>query len=432
MKKFCFIVVVVVFLFSGMTLFAGGEQEAKKAKEETGEKPSVEVLHWWTSGGEAAALRVLKEKLEEQGIEWVDAPVAGGSGEQAMTALRSRVTAGNPPAAVQMLGYNIRDWAKQGVLANLNDLAEKENWGEVIPEAIQKFSKYEGQWIAAPVNIHSSNWVWGNKKILDEIGVEAPIRSWDEYVSAMQKAQDAGYIGLAHGGKPWQTATAFDAVVISVGGPEFYRAAFIEQSQEALKSDQMVEAFRRMKTLRGFVDENFSGRDWNLATAMVIEGDALFQMMGDWAKGEFFNADKKVGEDFVGFRSPGNLGTVTFNSDQFVMFEVEESKRPAQQAMAAAVMDPEFQIAFNTRKGSVPARMDVSMEEFTSIGKKGMEQVREAAKNGTLMGSMSQKHVPIPVMQAIYDVVSAHFNGQYSGPEEAAQKLAQAVKQAQE
>ena len=38
----------------------------------------IEVLHWWTSGGEAAALGILKERLKEEGIDWKDMPVAGG------------------------------------------------------------------------------------------------------------------------------------------------------------------------------------------------------------------------------------------------------------------------------------------------------------------------------------------------------------------
>ena len=63
----------------------------------------VEVLHWWTAGGEAAALNVLKQDLEGQGITWRDMPVAGGGGEAAMTALRARVTAGDAPTAVQVL-----------------------------------------------------------------------------------------------------------------------------------------------------------------------------------------------------------------------------------------------------------------------------------------------------------------------------------------
>ena len=90
---------------------------------------NVEVLHWWTSGGEAAALNVLKEDLQKQGIGWEDMPVAGGGGTQAMTVLRARVTSGNAPTAVQMLGFDITDWAKEGALADLNPIAEEENWG---------------------------------------------------------------------------------------------------------------------------------------------------------------------------------------------------------------------------------------------------------------------------------------------------------------
>src|SRR6185436_12441652 len=144
----------------------------------------VEVLHWWTSGGEAAALDVLKKQLESQGVAWKDMPVAGGGGEQAMTALRARVTAGDPPTAVQLLGFDIIDWAKQGVAGDLNSVAEKEGWDKVVPTALQNFSKYDGKWIAAPVNVHSTNWVWISKKALDAAGGKAP-ESWDELVAVL-------------------------------------------------------------------------------------------------------------------------------------------------------------------------------------------------------------------------------------------------------
>ena len=94
----------------------------------------VEVVHWWTSGGEAAALNVLKENLQKQGITWKDTPIAGGGGTQAMTVLRARVTAGNIPTAVQMLGFDIQDWAALGSLADLNEVASKEGWDKVVPE----------------------------------------------------------------------------------------------------------------------------------------------------------------------------------------------------------------------------------------------------------------------------------------------------------
>jgi glucose/mannose transport system substrate-binding protein len=286
----------------------------------------VEVLHWWTSGGEAAAVGTLRDALADGGVGWVDMPVAGGGGSDAMTVLRARVTAGDPPTAVQMLGFSIQDWAAEGALANLDDLAAEQGWADVVPAALQRFSTYDGHWVAAPVNVHSTNWVWANTALMEELGIEQPT-SWDEFVAAMQAAQDAGYTALAHGGQAWQDATIFDSMVMGVGGPDFYQASMVDLDPEALGSDMMVEAFQRMETLRGFVDDNFSGRDWNLASAMVINGEALFQIMGDWAKGEFVNAGQTAGEEFTCFRVPGTEGTVTFNSDQFAMFNVTDEPR---------------------------------------------------------------------------------------------------------
>src|SRR5262245_48354812 len=97
----------------------------------------VEVVHWWTSGGEAAGLAVLRKAVEAKGVTWKDAPIAGGGGSQAMTVLQARVTAHNPPTASQMLGFDVQDWAEQGVLGNLNDVAQKEGWDKVIPAALQ-------------------------------------------------------------------------------------------------------------------------------------------------------------------------------------------------------------------------------------------------------------------------------------------------------
>ena len=390
----------------------------------------VEVLHWWTSGGEAAALNVLKEDLQGQGIGWNDMPVAGGGGEQAMTTLRARVTAGNPPTAVQMLGFDILDWAAEGALGNLDDVAEAEGWDAVVPEALQAFAKYDGHWISAPVNVHSTNWVWANKAILDELGIDQP-SDWEGFVSAMQQVHDAGKVALAHGGQAWQEATMFDGIVLSAGGPDFYRQAFIDLDVDALGSDTMVEVINRMATLRSFVDDNFSGRDWNLASAMVINGEAAFQIMGDWAKGEFLNAGKTPGEDFICFRVPGSAGSVAFNSDQFAMFNVtDEGAREAQAKMASAIMSPSFQSAFNVVKGSVPARTDVPNDDFDACGKKGMVELAAAADNGTLLGSVAHGHANrAAVKNAIYDVVTAHFNGEYDA-ETAAEELANAVEAA--
>jgi glucose/mannose transport system substrate-binding protein len=390
----------------------------------------VEVLHWWTAGGEAAALQVLTQDLQRQGITWKDMPVAGGGGTQAMTVLRARVTSRNPPTAVQLVGFDLLDWAAEGVLADLSELALAEHWDAVIPPALQRFSRYNGRWIAAPVNFHSVNWLWANKGVLDAAGVAVP-QTWDEFIAALEKVRRSGKIPLAHGGQAWQEATTFDSVVLATGGPEFYRRALIDLDAAALESDTMRTVFARMAELRAYVDDNFSGRDWNLATAMVVNGSAAFQIMGDWAKGEFLRAGQVPGREFLCVRFPGTQGTVIFNSDQFAMFAVDASKLPAQRELAKVIMSPEFQAAFNVIKGSVPARTDVPGAAFDECGRQGIADVAKASANGTLLGSMSQGHsVPAATKNAIYDVVTAHFNGEYDAAT-AVEELALAIELAQ-
>jgi glucose/mannose transport system substrate-binding protein len=402
-------------------LFAGAAQaEVKQVKE-------VQMVHWWTSGGEAAALNVLKQNLAKEGYAWKDVPIAGGGGEQAMTALRAMVTAGNVPTAVQMLGFAIADWAEQGALADLTPVASKEGWDKVIPAALQKFAKYDGKWVAAPVNVHSVNWIWVNKAVMDKIGGKQPT-NWDEFIALLDKAKAAGVTPLAQGGQGWQEATMFDSVVISTGGLDFYKKAFIDLDQSALSSATMKTAFERLAKLRTYTDPNFSGRDWNLATAMVIKGDALLQVMGDWAKGEFINAKKAPGTDFLCYRFPGTQGDVAFNSDMFAMFKVGPERQEAQFALASATENPEFQSSFNVVKGSVPARTDVPDTAFDACGKKGIADLKEAVANNTLVGSMAQGYgQPAAIQAAYHEVVDKFFNGQIASADDAVKQLVDAI-----
>lgn len=389
---------------------------------------SVEVLHWWTSGGEAAALGVLKSNLEVQGVKWNDMPVAGGGGEQAMTAVRARVTSGNPPAAVQMQGFDIQDWAKQGALTDLNAIAAKEGWDKTVPQALQRFSKYNGKWVAAPVNVHSTNWVWANKEVMAKAGITQEPKTWDEFISDLDKVQKAGFVALAHGGQPWQDATLFDGVLLSTAGQDFYRKAMVDLDPAALNSPTMVKAFDRMSQLHKYVDKDFSGRDWNVASGMVISGKAGFQIMGDWAKGEFVNAKKVAMKDFTCFRTPGTQGSVTFLADQFALFKVGADKVPAQMKLASAILDPGFQSAFNVVKGSAPARTDVSDAAFDDCGKKAIKDLAEANKTNRLVGSMAHGYtVPASIKNAFFDVITRQFNGSIDS-KKAAAEMASAAK----
>ena len=387
----------------------------------------VQMLHWWTSGGEAAALNVLKQDLAKEGYAWKDVPVAGGGGEAAMTTLKAMVAAGNPPTASQILGYFALDYAEAGKLGDITELAKKEGWDKTIPAALQKFTTTDGKWGAVPVNIHSVNWIWINKAVMEKIGCTEP-KTFDDFVALLDKAKAAGVIPLALGGQPWQEATMFDSVVASTGGIDFYKKAFIDLDESALTSDTMKKAFDNLAKLRDYTDPNYAGRDWNLATAMVIKGDALVQVMGDWAKGEFRAANKEAGKDFLCYRFPGTDGDVIYNTDMFAMFDVSDDRKAAQLALADATMSPSFQSAFNVVKGSVPARMDVPDTDFDMCGKKGIADVKAANSNGKFVGSMAQNYAQPPAVAGAYhDVVTKFFHGEIKTPDDAVKELVAAL-----
>ncbi|WP_108500802.1 ABC transporter substrate-binding protein [Paracoccus indicus] len=388
-------------------------------------EPTAEVLHWWTSGGEAKSVAVLQDQFKAEGGTWTDMPVAGGGGDAAMTALRARVLSGNAPTAVQLKGPAIQEWYEETGLADISAVADENNWADVLPAQIAEHMKCEGQWCAAPVNVHRVNWLWGNKQILDEHGIEMPT-TWDEFNAAAEKLQEAGVTPLAHGGQAWQDATIFETVVLGLGGPEFFQKALVDLDPEALQSDTMKQVFDEMRTIRGYVDDNFSGRDWNLATAMVMNGEAAFQIMGDWAKGEFLAAGKEPGTDFVCAQTPGE--GFLYNVDSFAFFELDgEDKQQGQALLAKLIMGPEFQKTFNLNKGSIPARTDVALDDFDSCAVESNKAMNAGAEDGSLLPSyahgMALRGAPAG---AITDVVTAHFNSDMSS-DDAVQQLVDAV-----
>ena len=201
---------------------------------------TVEVLHWWTSGGEAKAVGELKSAFEAQGGTWVDSPIAGGGGDAAMTALRARVVAGNPPTAVQLKGPGIQEWANEGSLNDVDDVAKSEGWDAVLPPVLADIMKYQGKYVAAPVNIHRVDWIWANPEVLAKVGVTEVPGTWDEFNAVADKLKAAGITPLAHGGQPWQDATLFEVVALGVGGADFYRSALVNLDKTALTSDTMT------------------------------------------------------------------------------------------------------------------------------------------------------------------------------------------------
>jgi glucose/mannose transport system substrate-binding protein len=413
--------ILLAMIFCAGLLFAGGK--AEKAGE-------VEVLHWWTSGGEAASVAVLKELLEKEGHKWKDFAVAGGGGDQAMTVLRSRAVAGNPPTAAQVKGPQIQDWAEEGFLTNLDDVAKAEKWDTLIPKVIADIMKYQGHYVAVPVNVHRINWMWVNPKVFEKAGAKIP-KTWAEFEEAAKKIKAAGLIPVAWGGQPWQEATVFETIVAGVGGTDFYKKTMVEADPEAMNSPTMIKCLETLKMIKQYTDPGAPGRDWNLATAMVIKGEAGMQFMGDWAKGEFTAAGKKPDVDYIATHAPGTSKQFLFNVDSFIMFEVKDkAAKAAQKAMARLILEPKFQEVFNINKGSIPVRMGMPEDPFDIPARLSMKDFVASAKSGDLVPSMAHEMATKRAIRgAIMDTVTAFYNSDMTAKNAAAQ-LANAVRAA--
>ena len=384
----------------------------------------VEVLHWWTSGGEARSVAVLKDLLEKEGHTWKDFAVAGGGGDTAMTVLRSRAVSGNPPTAAQVKGPQIQQWGDEGVLANLDDVARAGNWDNLLPKVVADVMKYKGHYVAVPVNVHRINWMWVNPEVFRKAGAEIPT-TWEEFEIAAEKIKKTGIIPVAFGGQNWQEATVFESIVAGVGGADFYRKAMVEANPKFLDSPTMIKCFAILKNIKRYTDKNAPGRDWNLATAMVIQGKAGMQFMGDWAKGEFTAAGKTPGVDYVAMPVPGTSGCFLFNVDSFIMFDVKEKGAlEAQKAMARLIMEPEFQEVFNVNKGSIPCRLGMSRSAFDDAALRSMNAFVASAASQTLVPSMAHEMAVFPEIRgAFFDVITNFYNSDMPA-EKAAKKLA--------
>jgi glucose/mannose transport system substrate-binding protein len=351
----------------------------------------VEVLHWWTSGGEAKSVEELKKMLAQQGYAWRDFAVSGGGGDAAMTALRARVDAGKPPTAAQIKGPAIQEWGRKGGLANLDDVAEAGNWDVKLPRTIAAQMKVDGHWSAVPVNVHRVNWLWINRDLLRKVGGRVP-DTWDQFFSLAERFKAAGVVPVAHGGQPWQDLTTFEVVALGVGGPDFYRQAFVTMDPSTLRGPVMTRVIDTFRRIKPYTDKDAPGRDWNKATEMVIKGQAGMQIMGDWAKGEFLAAGKKPETDFVCTAAPGTWSAYDYNVDSFAMFRLKDPQAVAgQKALATTIMSPQFQELFNRNKGSIPVALGANMASFDYCARESSGYFVAASLANSLVPSFAHK-----------------------------------------
>lgn len=389
----------------------------------------VEVLHWWTSGGEAKAVEVLKSEWTRQGNQWNDFAVQGGGGKSAMTVLKSRALAANPPEAAHLKGYELKEWAGLGFLRDLTPMAEHLGWYSQMPPMVRATLSQNGALMAVPTGIHRVNWLWLNRKVFERNKLTPPT-DWAQFVTVSDQLKKRGITPLAIGNEPWQLAVLFETVALGEGGKEFYRKAFLEQDSATLTGPDMVRVLTRFQQLRAYVPQKYAGLKWHQATNLLESGGAAMQVMGDWVKGELSAGNYRPGEDIACLPSPGSAGLFSYNLDSIAMFKQRDpAQLQAQGDLAQLLMTPKFQEEFNRVKGSIPALTNPDMSKFDRCAVRSYQDFLLAEKQDNLLPSMAEgMATPTNMRQAILDVLSNFFNDPKANPEQTALHLERAMR----
>ena len=344
----------------------------------------LEVTHWWTSGGEAAAVAELAKAFDATGNKWVDGAIAG-SGGTARPIMISRITGGDPMAATQFNhGRQAEELAEAGLMKDLTAVAEKEGWKDIIkPASLLESCTIDVKIYCAPVNIHSWQWLWLSNGAFEQAGVAVP-KNWDEFVAAAPALEAKGIIPLAVGGQPWQTAGAFDVLMVAIAGKETFEKVFKDKDADVAAGPEIAKVFKAADDARK-MSKGSNVQDWNQATNLVITGKAGGQIMGDWAQGEFALAGKVAGKDYTCLPGLGVNEIISTGGDAFY-FPVldDEEKSAAQDVLASTLLAPATQVAFNLKKGSLPVRGDVDLAAANDCMKKGLDIL---AKGNVIQGT---------------------------------------------
>jgi glucose/mannose transport system substrate-binding protein len=320
---------------------------------------TLDVMHWWTSASERQAANQLAAALSAQGVVWQDAAVPGGGGVAAVKVLKSRVIAGDPPAAAQVIGKTLTDWADLGLVLPLDGVAQRGRWRQVMFPAVLQVVTHRDHLIAAPLGIHRINSLLYQRRLFDRLGL-APPQTWRDLEAAATRLRSLGIRPLAWSDEAWQVATVFEALLLSEVGPALYRELVQARRPQAWLDSGVERALERLRWLRGLNgNESRQELGWVDGVRQLQAQRAGMLLNGDWARGELMALGEVAGEGYDCVVVPGTAGMHLYSIDTLAMLVGRQAREAAQEKAAEVFTGLPAQRAYNRVKGAVPVRSDI-------------------------------------------------------------------------
>ena len=417
------------------TLAACGSSDKKggKSGEAVGEGDAsqVDVVTWWQAGSEKDGLEALVKVFNAQfpKTKFANKAIAGGGGSQAKQKRAADLSAGNPPDTYQAhAGAELKDDIDAGYLQDVSKLYDEFKLKDAFPKTLMERLTVDGAIYSVPSNIHRNNVVWASVSVLKAAGLDPakPAQSIDAWISDMEKIKAAGYTPITMG-MAWTQMGLFESVLIADLGAEKYSGLFDGKTDWA--GAEVTKAVEHYAKIVAFTDKSLYTEDWEPAIKPIMEGKAAYNVMGDWAVAGFNAAKKTAGTDYVYFPVPGTKGIFDFLADSFTL--PEKAKHPGgAKNWLSCISSKEGQVAFNTVKGSIPARTDLTDEEKKKFSEYQRSAMEDFSKDTIVSSIAHGAALPAKASNAMGDALSKFAQG--ASDAKALQKaLAEAYKAAQ-
>jgi glucose/mannose transport system substrate-binding protein len=394
----------------GLTLAACGGGTASNGAGSEGGADKVEVFTWWAAGSEKAGLDALVKVFEEQhpDTEFVNGAVAGGAGSAAKDLLQTRLQAQDPPDTFQAhAGAELQDYIDAAQIEDVSGLYEQFGLTDAFPaDLVERLSTEDGAIYSIPSNIHRANVMWANPTVLEDADLDpsAEYEDLDAFIADLETLDKAGVTPISVA-TTWTQVHLLETVLLADLGAETYSGLWDGSTDWA--SDEVAGALESFETIMSFTNSDRDGLDWPEATQQVIDGQAAFNIMGDWAVAAFEEQGKELGTDFVAVPSPGTAGTFDFLADSFTL-PVGAPHPAGTEAWLETIGSLEGQTAFNAAKGSIPARTDADPADFSEY----QQTAIESFANDTIASSLAHgAATPVATLNAISDATSKFTTG---------------------
>ncbi|GAK50272.1 probable binding protein component of ABC sugar transporter [Candidatus Moduliflexus flocculans] len=372
----------------------------------------------WSSNAEIGAVNQIKTRFVERGGIWSDFTIAHDTG--ASVALINMITGGNPPDVFILANQRERrEYLKRGLINDFTEYYKTMNIDDKLPKAVKDAVAVDGIVTSAPLAVHIDATLFYNKQVAADCGIDPTVwKSLDDMFNDFDKIKAKGYIPLAIGGQKWQIGYLFHAMAAHVSGELYDSVWSYQPKREALSSPEMRELLAVMRRIQQNTDEGSPNRNWNDTTNLVITGKALMQIHGDWMKGEFIAAGKKIGEDYDSMIVPGSKGVVVTIDEWSFLAPKTEAKAKAQNLLFDVVYDKDTQIAFSSIKGCTPARLDAA----EGVDKHA-KMVLDILKDPTFQHANPHIGSDEDWNNAIWDIVDVYWNTPNMSADEAIKQL---------